>query len=243
MTARARRSRHRDFRIYQAARILVTIATQMQAVAIAWQVYAKTHRAIDLGYVGLAEFFPTFSLALFAGALADRFDRKRIVIVTQPGRRRVRRGALRDDVDGAGRRARDLRGHRRHRGGSRVQRSGRIGARSEPRAAAGLSERGRLVFVVLAGGHDHRPRGGRSDLRRRGRQGRLRIDGGALGDRLRARLARCGRGRAAVEKKSASWETFIAGIRYVRRNRILLGSISLDLFAVLFGGASALLPV
>ena len=59
---------HRDFRVYQAARFLVTIATQMQSVAIAWQVYAITHRAIDLGYVGLAEFFPTFSLALFAGA-------------------------------------------------------------------------------------------------------------------------------------------------------------------------------
>src|SRR5580693_8213939 len=77
--------RHRDFRIYQAARTLVTIATQMQAVAIAWQVYAITHRAIDLGYVGLAEFLPTFGLALFAGAVADRFDRRRIVIVTNLG--------------------------------------------------------------------------------------------------------------------------------------------------------------
>src|SRR5580704_1822078 len=77
--------RHRDFRIYQTARFLVTIATQMQAVAIAWQVYATTHRAIDLGYVGLAEFLPIFGLALFAGAVADRFDRLRIVIITTIG--------------------------------------------------------------------------------------------------------------------------------------------------------------
>src|SRR5262249_21309325 len=46
-----------------------------------------------------------------------------------------------------------------------------------------------------------------------------------------------------MEKKSASWATLLAGVRYVWKNKIVLGSVSLDLFAVLLGGAAALMPV
>lgn len=73
--------RHRDFRLVQVARLLAVIGTQMQSVAIGWQVYDATRRPIDLGYVGLAQFVPGVGLALFTGHVADRFDRRRILLV------------------------------------------------------------------------------------------------------------------------------------------------------------------
>ncbi|HVO29552.1 MAG TPA: MFS transporter [bacterium] len=71
---------HRDFRFYQSARFLATIGMQMVSVAVGWQVYAITGRALDLGYVGLAQFAPAFVLSLVTGSAADRFDRRRLII-------------------------------------------------------------------------------------------------------------------------------------------------------------------
>jgi len=48
----------RDFRLYQAARLMVILGAEAQSVAVAWQVYALTHSALDLGYTGLALFLP-----------------------------------------------------------------------------------------------------------------------------------------------------------------------------------------
>src|SRR5690348_15324116 len=70
---------HRDFRVYQLARFVVTVGVQMQSVAIGWQVYERTHRPIDLGYAGLAQFAPAMGLSLLTGHVADRFDRRKIV--------------------------------------------------------------------------------------------------------------------------------------------------------------------
>jgi MFS family permease len=61
------------------ARMLATIASEMQAVAVGWQIYSLTHRALDLGLVGLAQFLPGFLLFLVAGQTADRFPRQRIL--------------------------------------------------------------------------------------------------------------------------------------------------------------------
>lgn len=69
---------YRDFRAYQVARLLVSVGVQMSSVAIGWQVYDKTGSPLDLGWVGLAQFLPLFALALVTGAAADRYDRKRI---------------------------------------------------------------------------------------------------------------------------------------------------------------------
>src|SRR5580704_10223733 len=70
---------YRDFRFYLASWLLTNLGAQMLAVAVGWQVYATTHRPLDLGYVGLAQFVPAFALSLPAGHLADRWDRARIV--------------------------------------------------------------------------------------------------------------------------------------------------------------------
>jgi MFS family permease len=61
------------------ARFLATIAGEMQAVAVAWQIYGITGRALDLGLVGLAQFLPGILLFLIAGQTADRYPRQRIL--------------------------------------------------------------------------------------------------------------------------------------------------------------------
>src|SRR6202789_3534903 len=70
----------RDFRRYQLARVAVILGAEAQSVAVAWQVYSITHRAIDLGYTGLALFLPGLLFLLPAGHVADRFDRRRVIL-------------------------------------------------------------------------------------------------------------------------------------------------------------------
>ena len=73
--------RNRDFRLYQFVRLFSIVAFEMQSVAVGWQIYEITHRAIDLGYVGLAQFLPGVLLFLVAGHAADRFDRRHLLLV------------------------------------------------------------------------------------------------------------------------------------------------------------------
>jgi MFS family permease len=70
---------HPGFRLYMTARFLATIAGEMQALAVAWQIYGLTHRALDLGLVGLAQFLPGIFLFLIAGQTADHYPRQRIL--------------------------------------------------------------------------------------------------------------------------------------------------------------------
>src|SRR5205085_10477489 len=71
---------HPDFVSYTLARFLIVLSLEMQSVAVAWQVYAVTHRALDLGYVGLAQFLPGIALFLVGGHAADLFDRRRLLM-------------------------------------------------------------------------------------------------------------------------------------------------------------------
>src|SRR5258708_1585110 len=71
---------YRDFRRYQLARVAVILGAEAQSVAVAWQGYLITHRALDLGYTGLALFLPGLLFLLPAGHVADRFDRRRIIL-------------------------------------------------------------------------------------------------------------------------------------------------------------------
>ena len=71
----------RDFRRFQLARVAAVLGYAAQSVAVAWQVYSITHRAIDLGYTGLAQFVPGLLFLLPAGHAADRFDRRQIILV------------------------------------------------------------------------------------------------------------------------------------------------------------------
>jgi MFS family permease len=73
--------RFRNFRFYVTARFLWGLAMQIQTVAVAWYVYDLTRDALSLGLIGLATFMPTVPLSLITGAVADRYDRRRILYV------------------------------------------------------------------------------------------------------------------------------------------------------------------
>ena len=70
----------KEYRWFIYARFLLTIAIQMQSVVVGWQVYALTHDPISLGFIGLAEALPFLGIALFAGHVADNVDRKGIIL-------------------------------------------------------------------------------------------------------------------------------------------------------------------
>ncbi|HLK93577.1 MAG TPA: MFS transporter [Polyangia bacterium] len=72
---------HRDFRRYLASSLALNLGAQMTTVAVGWQIYALTHRAMSLGLVGLVQFAPVLALTLPGGNVADRLDRGRIVAV------------------------------------------------------------------------------------------------------------------------------------------------------------------
>src|ERR1039458_5514809 len=76
--ARAERAAftHPGFVLFQIARFLIVAAVEMQAVAVGWQVYEITHRPLDLGYVGLAQFLPGILLFPLSGHASDRFERR-----------------------------------------------------------------------------------------------------------------------------------------------------------------------
>ncbi len=72
-----------DFRALVMGNALATLGEQMLTVAIGWDLYARTHSALMLGFVGLAQFAPVLALSLVAGHAADRYDRRTLVMLTQ----------------------------------------------------------------------------------------------------------------------------------------------------------------
>jgi len=73
------------FRYYQMARFCMVFCTEMQSVAVGWQVYEITHRPLDLGLTGLAQFLPGVVLFLLAGHITDRFNRKKLLTLCYAG--------------------------------------------------------------------------------------------------------------------------------------------------------------
>ena len=72
--------RHREFRWYILSLFAITLASQLQAVVVGWQVYAITHDPLSLGLLGLAEALPFIAVALPAGYVADRWNRRTIAV-------------------------------------------------------------------------------------------------------------------------------------------------------------------
>ena len=70
----------KDFRLFLSFRFFMTIAAQMQSIIVGWQVYELTHDPLSLGLIGLAEALPFIAVALYAGHVADRFNRKKIIL-------------------------------------------------------------------------------------------------------------------------------------------------------------------
>ncbi|MDA3131490.1 MFS transporter [Atlantibacter subterranea] len=75
--------KHRSFVAFWLARTSSGFGYQMLSIIVGWQIYSQTQSAFWLGMIGLVQFVPSVSLALFAGHIADRFDRRRVVMLGQ----------------------------------------------------------------------------------------------------------------------------------------------------------------
>jgi len=236
-------SRHANFRYYLMVRVLTTTASEMQAVAVAWQVYGLTHRPVDLGLVGLAQFLPGILLFLVAGQTADRFPRQRILQVCCAG------FALCSLL---------LLALTWHGFSSVFPIYGVLLMNGTVRAFNGPAGQAFLPLLVT---EEHFPKAvaWNSSIFQAAT-----IAGPVAGGLLYGWTASptlvytC----AAIEylaalamlagirvlalpgrRPAASYSMALEGLRYIGRNKLVLGAISLDLFAVLLGGAVALLPV
>ncbi len=243
----------RDFRRYQLARVTAILGSEAQAVAVAWQVYSMTHRALDLGYTGLALFLPGLVFLLPAGHAADRFDRRQVILACY-GMQVVCTMALLL-LTRAGL-------HSVYPIYAVLFLIGTARAFSGPASSAlipHLVPEKHFVNAVAWGGAIWQfsniagpALGGllfTLPLARLVPDTKLQGAGivyvftlGSLGwflvlvATLRARPGR-------MEHRAASLKVVMAGFQYLLRSKLLLGASSLDLFVVLLGGATALMPI
>ena len=111
---------------------MVIMGAEAQAVAVAWQVYEITHRAIDLGYTGLVLFLPGLLFLLPAGHVADRYDRRQVILVCYALQIRVHPGAADFRPAGAAPGGADFRGAVPDRLRASFQRPGKFSAAAPP---------------------------------------------------------------------------------------------------------------
>lgn len=242
MPGRAAALRHADFRRYQTARVASLIGTQMQGVAVGWQVYGLTGRALDLGWVGLAQFLPAAILWPLTGLAADRFDRRTVLaachtllgicaglLLWLSSMKEPSLTAIYGVLAAVGT-ARAFGGPAGH------ALSPNLVPRAElPNAIAWGSTFFHLSIAAgpALGGVVYGASSARTVFIL---HGLLEVLSVALILSLGTKSRGDADGNSSVEK-------VVAGLRYVWRRKILLGAISLDLFAVLLGGAVALLPI
>ena len=233
--------RHGGFGYYLLARFLATLAVQMLVVAVGWQVYELTHDPLDLGLIGLSQFLPFIVLILPAGHMADHSDRRRIVA-----------GCFALQAAGA----LLMLGYTRA-GLPQVWPVFAImGLFGVARAFSMPAAQALLPNVVPP---EHY--GSAVPLSSSANQV-ARITGPALGGLLYFAgaeavyaavalllaaafaliLAARAASRAPRPRVPVSWQNLLSGLAFVRSRPVVLGAISMDLFAVLFGGATALLP-
>lgn len=233
---------------YTLARFFIVVALEMQSVAVGWRVYEITKRPLDLGYVGLAQFAPGFVLFLFAGHAADILDRRKLLMWCYGGYGLcstlllaiswrapqsvhliyvvlVMIGVFRSFSFPV----------------SRAIMPHLVPAEHFPNAVAWNAST--FQVATIAGPAI----GGIAYALFRGPQA---VYGMAVAVSilsilltLRIHPLPTSPEKELVEKAPISLRTVLAGFSFIREKRLILGSISLDMFAVLLGGAVALLPV
>ena len=234
---------HRSFVLYLIARVTSVISTEMLSVAVAWQVYAITHRPLDLGLVGLAQLLPGVLLFLFAGHVADHFPRKRVLVGCYLGYALCAALLLHLAVHGGSfvapiYLAVSLVGVvRTFDGPVRMSLLTEVVPEEVfPTAVAlhGSFNKAAQMTGPVLGGLIYAFSGGP----------RFVYLGAMVGFAIAIAAAIPMRGRVcATVSNGRDLRTLLAGLRYIRDHRIILGVLSLDLFAVLLGGAVALMPV
>ncbi|BEV16102.1 MFS transporter [Herbaspirillum sp. DW155] len=234
---------HTPFKLFWCASVASTIALQMQIVAVGWQVYQLTHSAFDLGIVGLVQFIPSLILVFVVGHVADRFDRRNVArvsaLVEAAAAATLAAGSLGGwlnremifmivAVIGAGRAF------------SKPTMSALLPSLMSPRALPGAvaGSASATQFAIIIG-----PALG----------GFLYVAGPAVvyasscalfvSCSVLLSLIRRPVQAAPAKPTGASLSSVFAGLAFIRSKPAIFGAISLDMFAVLLGGATALLPV
>ena len=234
---------HRDFRRFLVAAFLAILATQIQSVAVGWQIYSIARTPLALGYAGLFQFLPMMACTIPAGHLADRFNRRTILVVSNLCSGIASGGFLILALLGTTAIwpfyvVLALFGAARAFAGPASQSFVPLLVPQDqfPQAVAWASSTSQVA--VIAG-----PAIG----------GAIYILGPAVDYGvcmilfvtiaivmmgIRSRSA-----RYEAQPDMTVFERITAGVAYVWRKPLILGALSLDLFAVLLGGATALLPV
>lgn len=241
------------FRRYIAGLATLTFATQVQGTVVAWQVYAVTRDELSLGLIGLAEALPFIGCALWAGHVADRHDRRRIVLAATVVLLACSAALLALSLrppggpDGPRRFVRMVYGVIFVSGLARsFLQPARQALSSEivPREtlANAVTWRSTVWQASAVGG----PALGGVLYALAGAPAAYAIDTALMGMAFlafaRVRATGAAAARAAAERLPAV-QSLVEGLRFIRGQPVLLGAMTLDLFSVLFGGAVALLPV
>jgi MFS family permease len=222
------------------ARVLSALCYQMLGVAFGWQIYALTHSTFALGMVGLAQFLPLLSLVLVVGHVADRVDRKRILICCRTIESLAACGLAAATVT-----------HHIHPAGifavvalvgaarafenpsTQAMVPNLVPENLVPQAIAWSSSANQTASIIgpALGGFLYVA-------------GPEVVYGVASGLFLTSAALVIGVSlwRSAAARNVVSASSIFSGIHYIRDHKNILGAISLDLFAVLLGGATALLP-
>jgi MFS family permease len=234
--------RARDVPLFLCCRFFSTVAMQVQSVAVGWRIYEITHNPLSLGVVGLCQFVPMFALTLPAGALVDRSDPRRVLslsfwvealcglvllAITFAGTDRDWHYYAVLVIFGAARGAAGP--------SSQSMMPFLVTPEKLPRAIA-LSSSIFQVAVIIGpalGGFIYAA----------GAPIAFAVSAGCFLLAGTGVTLLSGRRRAAAAGEAGTRERIAEGIHYVRARRVILGAISLDLFAVLLGGATALLPM
>lgn len=232
---------HRSFRLFWLASVASTIALQMQIVAVGWQVYQLTHSPFDLGIVGLVQFIPSLFLVFVVGHVADRHDRRQVarfsILVEAVAAGLLAAGSLGGwltkeaifaivFVIGAGRAF------------SKPTMSAMLPTLMQPsllpRAVAGSASATQVAIIIgpAIGGFLYVA--GPSTVY---------ITSCVLFVLCSVLVSMIKVETPPSKRENATLKSVFAGIAYIRSKPAILGAISLDLFAVLLGGATALLPV
>jgi MFS family permease len=234
---------HPDFVLFQIARFLIVAAVEMQAVAVGWQVYDITKRALDLGLVGLAQFLPGILLFLVSGHTSDRFDRRQVLgtcyagyalcsglllILSVRGAHSVRPiyavlillGVVRSFNGTASRSILPQLVPDEH-----FANAVAWNATTFQAATILGPSLGGILYAAF-----HGPSAVYACA--------VLIAVGALASTFRIKTR-----PQARRREPMTLNTVFAGLHFIWREKLILGAISLDLFAVLLGGAVALLPV
>jgi MFS family permease len=218
--------KNRDFSLYLCSRLLASIATQMVIMAVGWQVYHLTGRVLDLGLIGLSQFLPFLCLVLFSGHVADQFDRRMIILLGHCAYgvcTLLLLGFAWMNIQTTvpifavlavlG-----------------INRACQYSSAGQVAVIVGPSIGG-IVYALAERGFGHNSGAG--------------VVYGAAAMLLAAAIvlvALIHKRRLPSARSVLAWCTLLQGLHFVWHRKTVLGAISLDLFAVLFGGAAALLP-